>query len=82
MRDAVAADQLVKQAEIAEGGFRRKELHRPDFTSGERSACLSTPIPQVRLILQNDLIALPCFLGADAVTGALGAEVVFRKPCL
>ena len=47
-------------------------------------AFLSALIPQVRLVLQNliDLIALPCFLGADVVTGALGADVVFRKPCL
>jgi hypothetical protein len=82
MRDAVAADQLMKQAKIAEGGFRRKELRRQDFTSGERSPCLAALISQVRLVLQNDLIALPGFLGADAVAGALGAEVVFRKPCL
>ena len=81
MRDAVAADQLMKQAEIAEGGFRRKELRRQDFTSGERSPCLSAPNVQVRLVLQ-DLIPLPCFLGTDEVVGALGAEVVFRKPCL
>ena len=65
-RHAEAAQQLAKQAEIAESGFRGKELRRQDFAggvvlhaqSGEPGSAAFEPVVQAAIELHE--FAEPC----------------------